>query len=163
MSSWPQCRYQALRTGLSRRLSSGQSWFPLLRGPKISVLWVRMLVDPGGATISGIESLPVAVDVQIRKVSEYLGITDTGGLRLETARPIIQSAWSDLQAEAVGPPSLAGTAAALDPAIWFSGSGGVRAVNREVSACRSAVSAGAVGSPSPPADPNNGADVRRCA
>lgn len=52
-------------------------WFPLLRGPKISVMWIRMLAAPGGATISRLELLPVAVDVQVRKVTEYLGVTRT--------------------------------------------------------------------------------------
>jgi hypothetical protein len=66
------------------------------------------------------------VDVQVRKVSEYLGMTDTGGRELDDVRPGIQQAWrADVQANgAVGPPPLDGTAAALDPALWFWGKWG---------------------------------------
>jgi hypothetical protein len=57
----------------------------------------------------------------VRKVTEYLAVTDTGALDLDTARPIIQAAWSRDVVEngAEGPGMLDGTAAALDPALWF--------------------------------------------
>jgi hypothetical protein len=57
-------------------------------------MWARMLTYPGGAEISLLDSLPVAVDVQVRKVSEYLGIADTAHLHLDVARPMIQEAWA---------------------------------------------------------------------
>ena len=98
---------------------SGQPWFPYLRGPKVSVMWVRMLVEPGGAALDELRILPVAVDVQVRKVTEYLGIADTRDIDLEAARPVIQEAWQRLASDAVGPASLSGTTAALDPALWF--------------------------------------------
>src|SRR4051794_21294051 len=100
---------------------AGTPLFPMLRGPKIGPMWVRMLAYPGGAAIDSLEVLPVAVDVQVRKISEYLAMTETGPLDLEAARPIIQGAWeSDVRAAgAVGPGPLDGTAAALDPALWF--------------------------------------------
>ncbi len=104
--------------------SPGRPWFPLLRGPKVSVMWVRMLADPGGAKIENIHVLPVAVDVQVRKVTEYLGITETSGRDLEAVRGEIQGAWSALANSAVGSPALAGTCAALDPALWFFGKWG---------------------------------------
>jgi hypothetical protein len=47
-------------------------------------------VHPGDATIANLEILPVAVDVQVRKVTEYLGVTMTRGLGLDDARPLIQ-------------------------------------------------------------------------
>ena len=101
--------------------AGGSPMFPMLRGPKIGPMWVRMLAYPGLARISSLDSLPVAVDVQIRKVTEFLQATDTGPLELDESRPIIQAAWaSDVAAEgAVGPGPLNGTAAALDPALWF--------------------------------------------
>jgi hypothetical protein len=99
-------------------------WFPFLRGPKVSVMWVRMLAAPGGAAIRGLEQLPVAVDVQVRKVSEYLGVTRTRGADWPTARVVIQEAWKNAALSAVGPEPLDKTAAALDPALWFFGKWG---------------------------------------
>jgi len=100
---------------------SGAPCFPLLRGPKIGLMWVRMLAVPGGARITGLETLFVAVDVQVRKVTEYLGVTATHGQDLERARRLIQETWAaDVQRYgAEGPPTIANTAAALDPALWF--------------------------------------------
>ena len=111
---------------LQATTDAGSDRFPFLRGPKIGPMWVRMLAHPGRAAITSLEVLPVAVDVQVRKVSEYLGVTATEGLDLEAARPVIQRAWeSDVrQHGAVGPPHLDGTAAALDPALWFYGKWG---------------------------------------
>jgi len=110
-------------TELLRAVRHGTS-FPLLRGPKIAVMWVRMLAWPGGASISGIEALPVAVDTQVKKVSEYLGVTETSAMRVGRAKAIIQDAWRSAAAAAVGPEPLAGTGAALDPALWFFGKWG---------------------------------------
>ena len=101
-----------------------QSWYPFLSGPKVSAMWVRMLIAPGGATISGADAIPVAVDVQVRKVSEYLGVTLTKNLTLDAARPLIQEAWRTGSAAAAGPAGLAGTPAAIDPAVWFFGKWG---------------------------------------
>jgi hypothetical protein len=56
---------------------------PLLSGPKIAPMWIRMLAVPGGAVISSLAELPVAVDVQVRKVSEYLGVVNTRGRPLD--------------------------------------------------------------------------------
>jgi hypothetical protein len=84
-------------------------------------MWVRMLAYPGGARVSSLDAVPVAVDVQVRKVTEYLGVTDTGNTDLDIARPLIQAAWAqDVSAEGtLGPPGLDDSAAALDPALWF--------------------------------------------
>ena len=99
----------------------GHAYYPLLRGPKIGLMWVRMLANPGGARIENIETIPVAVDVQVRRVTENLGVADTRDLDLERARPIIQDAWAVAVAEADlgGPDGIADTCAALDPALWF--------------------------------------------
>jgi hypothetical protein len=117
---------QELLATLQTRTTAGSDRFPFLRGPKIGPMWVRMLAHPGGAAITSLEVLPVAVDVQVRKVTEYLGVTATEGLDLEAARPLIQGAWdADVHENgAVGPPGLDGTAAALDPALWFYGKWG---------------------------------------
>jgi dihydrofolate reductase len=64
--------------------------------------------------------------VQVRKVTEYLGLTATHGWPLEEARPVIQAAWrqqvDEFGADAAGPPK--DTCAALDPALWFFGKWG---------------------------------------
>jgi hypothetical protein len=106
--------------------SEGTPRFPLLGGPKISALWVRLLAHPGGAHISSLDAVPVAVDVQVRKVTEYLGVTDTGELPLEDVRAAIQETWArDVAAHGtVGPEGLDNTPGSLDPALWFYGKWG---------------------------------------
>ncbi len=105
---------------------AGTARTPMLAGPKVGPMWVRMLAHPGAAAITSLEVLPVAVDAQVRKVTEYLGLTDTRGQDLERVRKAIQEAWRrDVQeGGAVGPGALAGTCAALDPALWFFGKWG---------------------------------------
>lgn len=105
----------------------GRAKFPFLRGPKVSVMWIRMLSFPGGAHIIGLRDLPVAVDVQVRRVTENLGVAPTSGLRLDDAvRLQIQRAWAADIADGgcVGPGDLESTAAAADPVIWFFGKWG---------------------------------------
>lgn len=99
----------------------GKPMFPFLRGPKVGPMWVRMVAYPGEATITSLETLPVAVDVQVRKLTEYLGVTNTFGQDLEKVRGSIQAKWAaDVRLDgADGPTPLAGTSAALDPALWF--------------------------------------------
>jgi hypothetical protein len=110
---------EELLAALTRRDRNGSALFPLLQGPKIGTTWVRMLAYPGGAEITSLEVLPVAVDVQVRKLTEYLGVTDTVSIPLETARRIIQRTWLDevRRDGAEGPEPLADTASALDPAL----------------------------------------------
>lgn len=111
---------------LRNRDHTGRNRFPMLRGSKIGPMWVRMIVAPGGAKIDRIDIIPVAVDVQVRRVSENLRVTDTQGLTLSEAKPIIQCAWQKAVAMANigGPSGIAGTCAALDPVLWFFGKHG---------------------------------------
>jgi len=111
--------YTDLQVALQARRPGGKPWFPLLRGPKISLVWLRMLVTPGRAEIHGLGEMPVAVDAQVRKATEYLGVTQTYGLPLSRTRSAIQDTWHSGAERARGPGLLAGTASALDPAIWF--------------------------------------------
>ena len=108
--------------------------FPMLRGPKIGPMWVRILAEPGEATITGLDTLPVAVDVQVCRATANLGVVPD---RLEDLRKVIarvesidgplraeiQSAWQKAVAGAgiCGPSRIAGTCAALDPALWSFG------------------------------------------
>ena len=109
-----------------RSKRDGKDRFPLLRGPKIAPMWVRIMAAPGGAVISNMESIPVAVDVQVRRVTENLGVTDTRGLPLRRVKRRIQSAWQEAVSAAHfgGPDQIAGTSAALDPALWLFGARG---------------------------------------
>ena len=102
---------------------AGRPRFPMLRGPKIGPMWVRMLAEPGGAAITRIDTIPVAVDVHVRRVTENLRVTATRDLRLKEATPRIQSAWKKAVVPALipGPARIAGTCAALDPALWAFG------------------------------------------
>ena len=112
--------------------------YPELRGPKISLMWVRMMAEPGKARIQRLETVPVAVDVQVRRVTEYLGVTHTHGPPLNRKiKREIQKAWSAAVAAAKigGPQRIAGTCCALDPALWYYGKHGCshcRAVKRRV-------------------------------
>ena len=112
-----------LMKDVRRRDSDGRARYPLLRGPKIRAMWVRIMANPGGAAIRRMETIPVAVDVQVRRATENLGVTDTRGLDLEDAKPEIQDAWRTAvrAAQVGGPAGIAGTCAALDPALWFFG------------------------------------------
>ncbi len=114
---------EELLTALKSKDSMGRSKFPFLRGQKIGPMWIRIMVNPGGAKVTRMEAVPVAVDVQVRRTTENLGIADTRGLRLREAKPIIQNACHNAVAKTDigGPPRIAGTSAALDPALWFYG------------------------------------------
>ena len=82
----------------------------MLQGPKIGPMLVADLAIGSPDRVARV--LPVAVDVQVRKVSEYLRMTDTGGADLEGVRSTIQQVWRiDVEARgAVGPEPLDGTA-----------------------------------------------------
>lgn len=103
----------------------GLPLYPLLKGRKIGPMWIRIMAAPGDAMIKNIHVVPVAVDRQVRKVTENLGVASTTGLPMRKAKPIIQKAWKSAVegAEFVvdGPPCIAGTCAALDPALWTFG------------------------------------------
>jgi len=113
-----------LLEALQARDEAAQPWFPYLSGPKVSVMWVRMLAVPGDATIRNLEAVPVAVDVNVRKVTENLGIAHTQDRPLEEVRNMIQDAWRRGAPRARGPGPLQGTSATADPAIWFFGKWG---------------------------------------
>lgn len=109
-----------------QRTVGGRPLFPILKGPKIGPMWVRMLTCPGGANVSSLETIPVAVDVHVRKTTEYLGVLKTRGERLEDIRARIQHAWAEnvRKGGAEGPGVLADTPSAVDPALWFFGKWG---------------------------------------
>lgn len=80
------------------------------------------------------ETIPVAVDVHVRRVTENLGVADTRGRKLRRdVKRQIQSAWQEAVsiADFGGPPQIAGTCAALDPALWLFGARGCRTCEQE--------------------------------
>lgn len=138
---------QELLRDLKSRDNDGRARFPMLRGPKVGPMWVRMMANPGRAVIDRIETIPVAVDVQVRRATENLGVTLTRGLPLGKAKPVIQQTWKNAVSEAdiAGPAGIERTCAALDPALWFfgrHGCGHCRKADKQVSfgrACDSCV------------------------
>ena len=106
-----------------RTSCGGQPSFPLLRGPKIGPMWVRMLAAPGGAKISNMDIIPVAVDTHIRRVTGELGVLDTRNMSEGEARKAIQKVWWEavVATRIGGPPEIADTCGALDPALWAFG------------------------------------------
>lgn len=103
----------------------GNIRFPQLRGRKIGPMWISIMADPcqGGARIDRIDAVPVAVDVHVRRVTEYLGLASTQGLSIAKATPIIQKVWRDAvgKADIGGTAGIRGTCAALDQALWSFG------------------------------------------
>ena len=48
--------------------------FPYLRGPKIGCLWVRMLRDNVGIEMTGLEEVPIPVDVHVLRATVCSGV-----------------------------------------------------------------------------------------
>ena len=102
--------------------SMGRPRFPMLKGPKVGPMWIRIMANPGAARIERIAKVPVAVDTHVRRVTRNLGIVD-GSLEGATGKRMVQSAWREavMAGDIGGPSGIAGTSAALDPALWFFG------------------------------------------
>ncbi len=102
---------------------NGQARYLLLRGPKVGPMWIRIMFYPGGARISNMDTVPVAVDDQVLRVTENLRVTRTGEMSINKARQVIQGAWRAAVAKANfgGPRGIENTCAALDPALWWFG------------------------------------------
>ena len=96
--------------------------FPMLKGPKVGPMWVRIMANPGAARIEQMAKIPIAVDTNVRRVTRNLGVVGTTR-EGATGKRVIQSAWRDaVTAGNIGGPSgISGTCAALDPALWFFG------------------------------------------
>jgi hypothetical protein len=110
-----------LQVDLKSKMTGGSASYPFLSGPKVGPMWIRMMAVPGEAAIEDLGVIPVAVDVQVRRVTEFLGLTDTEHMDLEQAREPIQNAWRErvLDEGVDAPGALANTPAGLDPALWF--------------------------------------------
>jgi hypothetical protein len=115
-----------LLIAVQAKTPEGTDRFPRLRSTRIRALWVRTLAHPGGAEIANLDVLPVTVDPRVRGVTENLGVTDTRDRPLDDVRESVQQAWlRDVAAHgADGPAPIAGTAAALDPALRYYGTWG---------------------------------------
>ena len=117
---------EELRRDLQRKDTQRDPRFPMLQGPKIGPMWVRMLAYPGGAKIVNLDTITVAVDTHVRRVTENLGVSDTRDMPLERAKPVIQSVWRAAVAATKigGPEGIADSCAALDQALWVFGKHG---------------------------------------
>ena len=123
----------ALLDDLRRRDRNGGPRLPLLSGPKIAPMWIRIVANPGGASIAGMDAIPVAVDVHVRRVTENLAVADTRTLPHQEAKSAIQEAWRSAVAATCigGPTGIADTCAVLDPALWFYGKHGCSYCERQ--------------------------------
>ena len=112
---------------------AGNLRFPLLQGPKIGAMWVRIMANPGRAQIKNMAAVPVAVDRHVRRLTEDLGVTDTRDCRsTEKAAPAVQHFWKKAVdvVDIGGPDGIAGTGAALDPALWYFGKNGLASARK---------------------------------
>lgn len=111
----------ALLDAVERLSGAGTPLFPSLREPDTATRWVRLLAYPGGARITSLDKLPLTIDARVRKVSEYLDVSRTDVLPLEEARTVLPRLWAeDIELHgAAGPPGLADSPAAVQPALWF--------------------------------------------
>lgn len=102
--------------------SIGRPRFPMLKGPKVGPMWVRIMANPGAARLQRIEKIPVAVDTHVCRATRNLGVV-SGGIEGPAGKRTIQSAWRNavMAGDIGGPSGIAGTSAALDPALWFFG------------------------------------------
>lgn len=53
-----------------------RSDFPLLKGPKIAPLWVRTLRDNAGIELSGLDEVPIPVDVHVLRATLCTGVME---------------------------------------------------------------------------------------
>jgi hypothetical protein len=120
-----------LLEAVTLRAGRRRKWklFPNLGGLKISPMWVRMLVSPGGVPVTNLQALQVAVDIQVHRVTYFLGLTneEPGTTIDEDFTTEVQTAWQQNIEDAVAPAicePLKGTAGSLDPALWFIGKWG---------------------------------------
>ena len=101
---------------------AGRPRFPMLKGPKVGPMWIRIMTNPGAATIDRMARIPVAVDTHVRRVTRNLRVVDAAR-EGATGKRMIQAAWRDAvtSGNIGGPSGISGTCAALDPALWSFG------------------------------------------
>lgn len=106
---------------LSTRSEEGENRFPILSGAKASSIWLRMLVNPGGAKISHLDRLPVNVDSFVSKATDNLGMSKKSNLDSNKDAEYIQSVWKSAisTADFEAPEGFSNTCAGLDPALSF--------------------------------------------
>ena len=114
---------EELLSDLRRSNRQGHARFPFLKGVKIAPVWIRIMANPGRAKIARLDRIPVGVDVQVRRVTENLGIASTENLSSKQAKCTVQAAWKEAVSAGniAGPSEIRGTCAALDPVLWFFG------------------------------------------
>jgi hypothetical protein len=107
---------------------AARTGFPALAQPKTARRWLRSLVHPGGATVSGLASVGVVVDGDVRRATEMLGITPSARSAAAETAAEIEARWSEAcgASPPAGPAGLIGTPLALDAALAYHGRIGCR-------------------------------------
>ena len=103
--------------------------FPLLQGKKIGPVWIRIMANPGKASIARADAMSVGVDIHVRRLTRNLGLVDDrkAGTALDAADDSrdaeIRRIWRDaaIQADVQGPQGVGSGAGVIDPALWFFG------------------------------------------
>ncbi len=108
---------------LSAADSSGAKRFPLLGGAKAVLMWLRIMATVGRAQITRIESVPVAVNAHIKRLTVNLGMSKKEGESASAEASYIQSVWKSAadSTDFDAPAPLGGTCIALEAALTFMG------------------------------------------
>ncbi len=108
---------------LSAADSSGTRRFPLLGGAKAGLMWLRIMATAGGAQITRIESVPIAVNAHIKRLTANLGMSKKDSENAAAESSYIQSVWKSAAdaADFDAPAPLNGTCLALEAALTFMG------------------------------------------
>ena len=103
--------------------------FPLLRGKKIGPVWIRIMANPGGASIAPADAMSIGVDIHVRRLTRNLGLLDDGQVVAaidtddDSRDAEVRQIWRDaaIRADIQDLPRVGSGAGALDPALWFFG------------------------------------------
>lgn len=96
--------FDALRLLALIRRSWSAGGFPFLKGPKISLLWVRMLHDNCGVELHRIGLVPLPVDVHTAQATLQIGCVRSGGWQgpMSELREAVQAVWREACSDQVG-------------------------------------------------------------
>ncbi len=94
-------------------------FFPLLKGPKIAPLWVRVLRDNAGVELSGLDEVPIPVDVHVLRAALCTGAL-RGSFSGATAAIFeqVRGLWRDATRGLSLPDGRPMVALDLDEALW---------------------------------------------
>lgn len=90
-------RWDALRLLQLVRRGGYQPGFPYLKGPKISVLWIRMLHDNCGVELKNLDRVPIPVDIHTAHATLQTGCLEwePGRGEMVPLREAVQAVWRE--------------------------------------------------------------------